>query len=455
MSQSVGGAGDDAASSASCSSASASSSTSSSPPISTSELAALGAARCAYRAALVLVSSCSQELLIARVYGGDAAAAQQLLTRINTVEQLAGFWIGPTKTALLDRYGRQTGMVTMTLVMAAARWRWASAPSVSTYLLYRAAGSVVACFFTAYQASLADALDPCSERYVAVTTVLDQLATLTSMLTLVLVQKLKRPEDGMLASVGCCAVAAGIVRFCTTETLPEDERRPIPWRRLVTNPLAPLAYVRRTPEVWRSTLLSLSWIGIVSGAWSVLGLYRRQRYPGWGMQKAARLDLLGQVVELVAPFGSVPFMRYFGLQSTYQWGKRLFALDMLTNVLAPSPAWLGLTPLIGGLRYDMVAEMRNKQYWRKLSGATSMEAQAAMMNLYRFVDMVLPPAAVALYTRTAEAGFPRAIFFATIALAVAHSELLTPWLWPCSTADKREAGEGKKRREEEEEERRR
>ena len=255
----------------------------SSPP-SSNQFVWLGLARCIWRASNVLIESCSQELLIRELFGGDAVATQLFLSSISSGLQLVDFYTGPLRTALIDHYGRRFGMTLPTLALAALRISYTAAPSRARYLAYRVGAALMAVWFTSYQAALADLLDPASERYVETTQTMDQCATITSMVTLLAVRQiaaLRDPRLGMYIASGLAVAAAGTVAATTRETLPESMRgKPFPVGRLkksLANPLAPMAsYFTASSEISKYHALRTSWIAIAIGSFSVLGLYRRQ-----------------------------------------------------------------------------------------------------------------------------------------------------------------------------------
>ena len=194
----------------------------------TSQIVGLGIARCCARASLMIMMSCNMEMLIQYVFDGDALAAQALLSRIRAIDSFASFWIGPIKASLAEWYGRKAAMVWPTLMMAVTRTFFTMRPTKSSYIMYRVIVSTRASFFAAYQAALSDLIDPTTNTFTATSQILDQCATVTGMITLLLVKYIRSPRRAMyLASVFYIAAAA-TVQFTVSETLQLKDRVPVP-----------------------------------------------------------------------------------------------------------------------------------------------------------------------------------------------------------------------------------
>ena len=380
------------------------------------QVVGLGVARCFARASLTIMVSCNTEMLIRHVFDGDALRAQLLLAKIGTVDTLASFWLGPIKTSLLERYGRKAGMVWPTLLMAGVRAWYTLSPSRLTYVLYRCIMSSCASFFGAYNAALTDLFDPTSDTYTATSQMLDQCATVTGMLTLLLVRYIGSPRRGMLVASAAYVAAAITVQLLCDETLAEGDRVSVPWRRLMTNPLAPLVYFARSPELLRFHTLAALWDVADGGVGGVLGMFRRQVH-GWGMQETAQQQFRGQVFEIVGSFGTLPALRSLGVFWTFFAGKVASTLATVVNIVAPS-RWMFLTTLLAALRYDMAAESRAGSHWRVRAGASMSEYRAANMNLFRLINLVMPNVWTRLYAATA-ASRPRTVFAVCLALQMA------------------------------------
>ena len=403
-----------------------------------SQIVGLGVARCLARASLMIMMSCNLEMLTAHVCAGDALRAQSLLAQIRSVDTLASFWLGPIKSALTERYGRKAAMVWPTLIMAAARAAYTFRPSTVSYVGYRVVVSTCACFFAAYQSALSDLIDPTTDTFTATSQVLDQCATVTGMVTLLLVRYIGSARRAMFLASACYVASAVTVQMTVTETLPRRERKPVPWRRLMSNPLAPLAYFTRSPELLRFHILTALWDTAEGAVNNVLGLFRRQVH-GWGMAEVATQQFRQQIFEIVGSFGTLPILRGVGVRGTFLWGKVVSVLSVLVNIVAPSN-FMFVTATLAALRYDYTGEMREGSYWRKEAGATVSEARAANMNLFRVIELFMPNLWTRLYVATAKTR-PRSVFYVSLA---AQLSLLgvTQMLWPGSErhARKKKAG---------------
>jgi len=386
---------------------------------------------------MVIMMSCNMEMLIQRVFKGDALAATFMLTKINTIDTFLSFWIGPIKSSFLECFGRKAGMVYPTLVMAATRTFYTFSPSQATYLLYRIVVQLCASFFSGYQSSLSDLIDPTTDTFTATTQALDQAATVTGMVTLLAVQRfIKVPRNALFLASACYLAAAGIVHFTVEETLQPIDRKDMPWKRLLTNPLAPLRYFYKSKALFCFHAQDFLWDLAQGGQNAVLATFRRQVH-GWGMQESATQQFRGQVCTIVGSFGAVPTMRRLGLKGTYVWGRCLQVLQTLVNIWAPAN-WTFLTVMLVGCRYDALALQREGSYWRKEVGATVSERRSAEMNLFRLLELFMPSLWVKMYAATAKRQ-PRTVFYVTLALQLLALGV-TPWLWPGSE----EVGEGGK-----------
>ena len=392
------------------------------------QIIGLGTARCFFRASTMIVMSCNFEMLIAYAFNGDSLKAQLLLTKIDTVDTLASFWIGPIKASFLDSFGRKAGMVYPTLIIAATRVYYSYAPSGKRYMLYRAAVSMCAAFFSGYTASLTDLIDPTTDAFTATNQALDQAATITGIVTLLVVSRLKNPRTGMFLASLLYLGAAGTVHFTVEETLSNQERKPMPWRRLLSNPFAPLSYFWKTKEIFRYTVLSAFWEISQIAQNSTLGTFRRQVH-GWGMAENAKQQFRQQVCDIVGSFGGIPTMRWLGLRGTHFVGRSLSIAQTVVNMVAPSQ-WTFLTVVLVGVRYDGLAMARESSFWRKRAGATVSEEGAANMNLFRILNLFLPSMWVKLYAATAKTR-PRTVFGISLALQII-ALCMTPVLWPGS-----------------------
>jgi len=393
------------------------------------QIIGLGAARCAFRASLVIVMSCNMEMIIKRIFKGDALAAQLMLTQINTVDTFVSFWIGPIKSSVLDCFGRKAGMVYPTLMMAATRAFYTFTPSRATYLLYRIVVQVCASFFAGYQASLSDLIDPTTDTFTATTQALDQAATVTGIISLLAVRRyVKDPRNGMFLASLLHVMAAAIVHFTVEETLQQKDRKPMPWKTLLTNPLAPLSYFYKSKELFRFHLQDFLWDLAQGGQNAVLGTFRRQVH-GWGMAENATQQFRGQVCNIVGSFGAIPMIRMMGLQGTYLLGRSLNILQTIVNIWAPAD-WTFLTVMLVGIRYDMLALAREGSFWRKEASATVSEKRSAEMNLFRILELFMPVAWIKIYAATAKKR-PRTVFIITLGLQL-FALSMTTFLWPGS-----------------------
>ena len=393
------------------------------------QIIGLGVARCFFRASMVIVMSCNMEMLIKRVFNGDALAAQLMLTKINTIDTFISFWIGPIKSSFLECFGRKAGMVYPTLIMSATRAFYSYSPSRITYLLYRIVVQVCASFFAGYQSSLSDLIDPTTDQYTATTQMLDQAATVTGIVSLLAVRKyIKDPRNGMFLASSLYVMAAVVVHFTVDETLEPKNRKPMPWKRLLTNPLAPLTYFYKSIELMKFHLQDFLWDLAQGGQNAVLGTFRRQVH-GWSMQENATQQFRGQVCDIIGSFGAIPMIRYMGLKGTYLLGRSLSILQTLVNIWAPSE-WTFLTVMLVGVRYDMLALQREGSYWRQQVGATVSEKRSAEMNLFRILELFMPTLWVKLYASTAKKN-PRTVFAVTLVLQL-FALGMTPYLWPGS-----------------------
>ena len=393
----------------------------------------LGTARCFFRASMMIMMNCNMEMLIKRVFHGDALAAQLMFTQINTVETLISFWIGPIKSSFLDCFGRKAGMVYPTLIMALVRFIYTAAPSHSTYLFYRIIVLLCASFFSGYQASLSDLIDPTTDSYTATTQALDQAATVTGIVTLMFIRRIQEPRNGMFLASLFYVLAAVTVHFTVDETLQLEDRQPMPWRRLLTNPLAPLTYFWKTSELFKFHLQDALWDLAAGAQNAVLGTFRRQVH-GWGMAENATQQIRGQICEILFSFGAIPMIRSFGLKYTYIAGRLLSILQTLVNIFAPAN-FTFLTVIIVGMRYDMLASAREGSYWRKQANGSVSEARAAEMTLWRILELFMPTMWVKLYALTAK-NKPRTVFMISLTLQLIALGL-TPYLWPCSEYDEK------------------
>ena len=395
------------------------------------QVVGLGTARCFFRASMVIVMSCNMEMLIKRVFHGNALAAQLMLTQVNTVDTFLSFWIGPIKASFLDCFGRKAGMVYPTLIMAATRTFYTFTPSRATYLLYRLVVQVCASFFSGYQASLSDLIDPTTDQFTATTQLLDQAATVTGIVTILAVRRyIKDPRNGMFLASVLYVCAAVVVHFTVTETLKTADRKPMPWKRLLTNPLASLTYFTKSKELFRFHLQDFLWDLAQGGQNAVIGTFRRQVH-GWGMAENATQQFRGQVCTIVGSFGAVPLIRSAGLKGTYVLGRGLSILQTLVNIWAPAE-WTFLTVVLVGVRYDMLALQREGSFWRQRAGATVGEKRSAEMNLYRILELFMPNLWLKLYASTAKRR-PRTVFVVTLVLQL-FAFGMTSSLWPDSEA---------------------
>jgi hypothetical protein len=319
-------------------------------------------------------------------------------------------------------------MVYPTLIVAASRAYYSYAPSQKRYVLYRAVVSLCASFFSGYAASLTDLIDPTTDAFTATNQALDQAATVTGIVTLLVVRRLSNPRTGMFLASLLYLGAAGTVYFTVDETLSNHERRPMPWRRLLSNPFAPLSYFWKTKEIFRFSLLATIW-EIAQGAQNAtLGTFRRQVH-GWGMAENATQQFRQQVCDIVGSFGGIPTMRMLGLRGTHFFGRSLSLVQSIINMVAPSN-WTFLTVVVVGARYDGLALAREGSFWRKRAGASVSEEGAAQMNLLRILNLFLPAMWVRMYAATAKTR-PRSVFAISLALQ-ALALCLTPILWPGS-----------------------
>lgn len=393
-----------------------------------SQIVGLGVARCCARASLMIMMSCNMEMLIQHVFDGDALAAQALLSRIRAIDSFASFWIGPIKSSLAEWYGRKTAMVWPTLVMAAARTFFTWRPTKYSYILYRIVVTTCASFFAAYQAALVDLIDPTTDTYTATSQVLDQCATVTGMVTLLLVKYIRSPQRAMYLASAFYVSAAVTVQFTVTETLHLKDRVPVPWKQLLSNPLGPLSYFIRSKELFHFHLLTALWDTAEGAVVTVVGLFRRQVH-GWGMAEVASHQFFQQVFEIFGSFGTLPLMRASGVRGSFFFGKAVSVLSVIANILVPSK-FMFITAVLGALRYDYSGEMREGSYWRKEVGATVSEARAANMNLFRVIELFMPTVWTKLYMATAGTR-PRFVFCISLVIQILLLGM-TPMIWPDS-----------------------
>ena len=397
-------------------------------PFSLAQIVGLGVSRCLARASLMVMMSCNMEMLTTSVFAGDALKAQSLLSQIRTVDTFASFWLGPIKSALMERYGRKAAMVWPTLCMALARSAYAWRPTKISYVIYRIVVSTCACFFAAYQSALTDLIDPTTDQFTATSQILDQCATVTGMVTLLLVRYIGSARQAMFLASACYLGAAATVQLTVSETLPVNKRKTVPWRRLMTNPLASLGYFFRSPELFRFHALTAMWDTAEGAVTTVLALFRRQVH-GWGMSEVATQQFRQQIFEIIGSFGTLPLTRRVGIEGTFFWGKVISTASVVANILMPSN-FMFVTAMLAALRYDLTGEMREGSYWRKEAGATVSEARAANMNLFRIIELIMPTVWTKIYVATAKTR-PRTVFYISLAAQLGLLGV-TPLLWPGS-----------------------
>eukprot|EP00658_Telonema_sp_P-2_P030365 TRINITY_DN22944_c0_g1_i1.p1 TRINITY_DN22944_c0_g1~~TRINITY_DN22944_c0_g1_i1.p1 ORF type:complete len:308 (-),score=63.94 TRINITY_DN22944_c0_g1_i1:276-1199(-) len=289
--------------------------------------------------------------------------------------------------------------------------------------------SLLNCFLDSYEGAVRDAADPTTDRFTQISQWLDQVGTLFHVCTLLAVRQVEWLRDPRV-TMGLAAVArlaaAGFSSLVRESPAREAPKEKASWREMVLNPVAPFKYFWRSTEIWKFHLQRTLFLSIMVGAMSLHALYRRQVHQ-WTAQEFATQGLVAQVVELVAPFGTMPTIKRLGLFGTTQLGERLYALQLLVGIVVPSNL-LWTTTLLAGARYDMAAGMREISHWRKAARVNFTLASLATQNLVKAVVMVMPPLMGRVYTRTR----PETVFILGIVATLVHSEFILPRLWPGS-----------------------
>ena len=397
------------------------------------EVAGLGVGRCFTRASLMLMNASAFELYLQRVHHGNVLAAGVMMAWIEAIDTFLSFWVNPMKTALVDRYGRKTFMVGPFLGLAGIRVLYTAKPSHATYALYRTAVVFLGHFMASSEILLCDLVDPTSDAYTAISQPLQQCATVTGLSTLFLTRLISSPEFAMYFASVCTVAAALTVHFTVAETLKESDRRPVPWARILTNPLHSLGYFVKSPELLRLHVLAALWHIAQTALMAPLQLFRRQVY-GWGMQQVAAQNFYDQMCDVVGRFGTLPARQTLGIRGMYFFGKGFSVLSAVLNLVAPA-GWIWVTAIPWAFRYDVEGKGREDAYWRQQVGVPMSEGQTAHTTKIAIMQLFVPSAWVNFYAVTSRV-YPRTFILVSL---VAQTGLLivTPFVWPDSAAHKR------------------
>ncbi len=257
-------------------------------------IAGLFVVRCLTSAAGSFVMISSGELLL-RVFDGDTAKSQRVMTALGTASIVMSFLTGPLSGALIDAWGRRA-CVCASLLCAGLLRIWVSwrRPSVFRYVAYRVALSVLTqSLFPAMRAALADIVPRAGDDYTRISSRMANAETAVRVLGLVAVGRLASPQTGMLVAATCSLTAAAAAMLCMRETLAPERRRPVDWK-VLRNPLSSVAVLRRSRPLSRLALVHV--LMSVPANNGCFGMFRRARFgPSWGMADESWLSVQGEL----------------------------------------------------------------------------------------------------------------------------------------------------------------
>ena len=256
-------------------------------------IACLFAVRCLCSAAGSFVMVSSSEMLL-RVFQGNTARSQRVMSALSTASIVATFLTGPLSGALIDSWGRRA-CVWVSLLCAGLLRVWVSLrPSVARYVVYRIALSVLLQpLFPALRAALSDIVPRSSDKYLQLSMQMETASTVVRIVGLYVVGKLGDPRTGMLAAAACSLSAALVAFAGLRETLTPAKARPVNWTAL-GNPLGSVADVlEKCPPM--KPLVALYVLLSIPANNGCLGMYRRARFRDWDMADESWLSIQGEL----------------------------------------------------------------------------------------------------------------------------------------------------------------